>query len=94
MNELILNLNIFDTLESALSHGLNSLLETDGVKGWRTTGKKVGALGTIVAARTGSGFLFSYLVSGSELTIYYFESDVLEINSITLNSKAADPANT
>lgn len=92
MNELILNLNIFDTLNSALSHGLNSLLVVSGHKGWRTTGRRDTAMGTIIAARTGSGLSFSYTADGNELTIYYFKSEIEHMNSIALNNEAADPA--
>jgi hypothetical protein len=51
-------------------------------------------MGTIVAARTGSGLSFSYTADGNQLTIYYFKSEIEAINKLELNSEAADPANT
>lgn len=91
MNELIINLDIFESVEKAILHGLNELL-TGGANGWRTTGMRKGAYGTIIAAKTGNGLSFSYLEQGSELSIYYFKSEVDQINTKALNSIDLDPA--
>ena len=82
------------TLADKISTIINHVRTSAKHKGGRTTGRRDTAMGTIVAARTGSGLSFSYTADGNQLTIYYFKSEIEAINKLELNSEAADPANT